>query len=486
MDNHGLVDGVYARLAAAVRTSGCRWVGVALLTLALVPTADYAWGFPERDREIGAREHPRLVAQLDGVFKADPGLLAYVNELGGRLTARSEYGDQTWTFTVLESAFPNAFALPGGYIYLTRGLLTLVRSESELAAVLAHEIAHVAARHSLAGQARVTAANAGRLDPALPGEDRARGGVSPETGMRRVLALYSQQDEFEADELAIEYLRRAGFDPRAVPQVLRAHEAHAALVGADSGPVNQMLSSHPSTPERMRRSADLADRAGWQPIADRDDGFLDRIHGLPFGERPRAGLVRGREIFLAGPEIRFRMPDEFRVRREPRRIIARASDGTIIVYDEIFAKSWQTGILGYLPSGSRDVELLRLDGMDAATGIRIRERGSRRFEFRTLVIYCTTSVVCRFRYAVPLEVSLARRGDVRETALSFRRFNDKDRLAARPQTIRIATVRAVDTLESLVARMDVDGDADAWFRLLNGLQPGEMLPVGARVKLVVR
>lgn len=486
MDNHGLGAGAHARIAAAMLCSGRRWVGVALVTLALVAPAASAWGFPERDQEIGAREHPRLVARFGGIFRGDPRLLEYVNELGRLLAAQSEYGDQHWTFTLLESPYPNAFALPGGYVYLTRGLLTLVPSESELAAVLAHEIAHVAARHSLAEHARVTAANSGRLNPALPEGVRSSQGVSLETGIRGVLALYTQQDEFEADELAIEYLQGAGFDPTSVPRVLQAHESHAVLVGTSSEPVNQMLSSHPSTPERMRRSAILAKRAVWQPVTDRDDVFLDRIDGLPFGDRPRAGLVRGQEVFLASAEIRFTIPDGFRVRREPRRIAARASDGTMIVYDELAASSWQTGILGYLPAGSRDIELLRLDGMDAATGIRVRERGGKRFEFRTIVVYCAAGVVCRFRYAVPLEVSLARRAVLRDTALSVRRFSDEDRGKAQQQMIRVVTVTAADTVESLVARMEVEDDAAAWFRLLNGLQPGEMLPLGSRIKLVVR
>ena len=107
-----------------------------------------------------------------------------------------------------------------------------------------------------------------------------------------------------------------------------------------------------------------------------------------------------RKVFLGGTEIRFRMPDGFHIRREPGRVTARAVDGTLIVYDEM-VNQWGMGIVSYLPRGSRDIELLRLDGMHAATAVRNPERGGHRFEFRTLVIQCGEVLVCRFRYIVP-------------------------------------------------------------------------------------
>lgn len=434
---------------------------------------------------IGEREHPKLVSTFGGVYRGDPDLHAYIDELGTRLARQSRYGNADWTFTVLDTPAVNAFALPGGYVYLTRGLVALARNESDLGAALAHEIAHVAAHHGRERHSRIAAANAVPRGARDVLEPSGTGGRPAQFSRDVILARYSQQDEFEADSLGIGYLHEAGLDPTAVVRMLEANDAHATLVGADSESGGQMLSSHPSTPERMSRAAILSRRLAAAPARTAGDGFLDRIDGLHFGSRPRMGVFRGQEVLLGGTEIRFRMPDGFRVRREPGRVTARAMDGTLIVYDEM-ASPWGNGIVSYLPRGSREIELLRLDGMDAATGIRNPERGGLRFEFRTLVIQCATGLVCRFRYIVPLAVSLARRADLRDTAHSFRRFDARDRQAARPKTVRVATVRASDTLASLIARMDVGASPKRWFELLNGLQPGEMPAAGRRVKLVVR
>ncbi len=456
------------------RTAGLSCLRTGALAAALFAGfTGTAEAFPPEERMIGEREHPKLVSTFGGVYRGDPALHAYIGELGARLVRQSRYGDKDWTFTVLDTQAVNAFALPGGYVYLTRGLVALARNESDLAAVLAHEIAHVVAHHARARHARIASVN-----------DRSRvAGDDPAPDV--MLARYSHQDEFEADALAIGFLHAAGLDAAAVIRMLEANEAHAALAGTDTEPHRGMLSSHPSTPERMSRAVVLSRRLAGGPDRTVRDGFLDHLDGLHFGSRPRMGLVRGQEVFLGGTEIRFRMPEGFHIRREPGRVTARALDGTLIVYDEM-VNQWGMGIVSYLPRGSREVELLRLDGMHAATAIRNPERGGHRFEFRTLVIQCGEVLVCRFRYIVPLAVSLARMADLRETALSFRRFDERDRQAARPRVMRIATVAASDTLASLVARMDLDQSPQRWFELLNGLRPGELPAVGTRVKLVVR
>lgn len=464
---------VVARTWASLLVAGC-----------LLASAGTAHGFPREDRIIGEREHPRLVTAFGGVYRGDPDLHAYIGELGTLIARQSEYGDQRWTFTVLDTPTVNGFALPGGYVYLTRGLVALARNESDLAAVLAHEIAHVVAHHARARHARIAEVDdrtrVSRDDPASDGSWNS----PPQPGQDVILARYSQQDEFEADALAIGYLHEAGLDPAAVVRMLEANEAHAALVGNDTGLHHGMLSSHPSTPERVSRAVILTRRLGDGPGRTAGDGFLDRIDGLPFGSRPRIGMVRGQLVLLGGTEVRFTMPEGFHIRREPGRVTARAMDGTLIVYDEM-VNQWGMGIVSYLPVGSREIELLRLDGMNAATSVRNPERSGHRFEFRTLVIECASKLVCRFRYIVPLSVSLARLADLRASALSFRRFDERDRQTARPRVVRVATVSASDTLASLVARMDVGASPTRWFELLNGLRSGEMPAVGDRVKLVV-
>ncbi len=441
--------------------------------------------FRPEDREVGAREHPKLVRAFGGIYQGDPALHAYVDALGQHLAGQSRYGQDEWTFTVLDTPAVNAFALPGGYVYLTRGLIALARSGSDLGAVLAHEIAHVAARHAPARRLRTVAAERRFPDAARSSGRVGSGTVLARLRRDRFLARYSQAEELEADARAVRYLRAAGLDPAGIVRMLEANEVHAEIVRDAPGPHEPMRLSHPQPAERLRRATALVDGPTVGHPGIPEDALLDQIDGLRFGDPPGMGLVQGREVLLGGAGIRFRIPGDFRIRQETGRVTAWGEDGTRIVYGEIFHRR-PAGIRAFLPRGSRGVEGLRLDGMDAVIGVRRQERGVRRFEVRTLVVRCMARRVCRLRYVVPLAVSLARAADVRKTSLSVRRLNARERRMLRPQSIRVIAVTDSDTRESLVSRMEVHAHPGRWFELLNGLQANEVPAAGTRVKIVVR
>ncbi len=429
--------------------------------------------FPAQDRAIGEREHPRLVRAFGGAYESHPGLLGYVTEIGERVAEQSPYSDQEWVFTILDTPLVNAFALPGGRVYLTRGILALARSEAEIAFVVAHEIAHVVARHSAARNSR-------RARRTIWSEhDKA----PQQASQHALLDRFDQRDELEADSIALRYLRAAGYDPEAALRILLAQESHTRLTGWQARPGDPRTSSHPSTPERVKQVETLVQASEGAAYMGGRERYLAAIDGLPFGERPGSMLVRDGEVFARGSGVRFTMPEGFRIRAGPGRVVARARDGTLLIYDEI-AAGWEDRVHGFLPRGSREVELLRFNGMDAATGIRNRERKGFRFEFRTLVIQCAAGRICRFRYVVPVAKSLTRHRDLLETAQSFRKFNTEDHWKARPHAIEVVTVGANDTLDSMVARMALGTASGRWFELLNDLVHGELPPIGTRLKLV--
>ncbi|MGH6720354.1 MAG: M48 family metalloprotease [Alphaproteobacteria bacterium] len=217
---------------------------------------------PEQEAAMGRAEHPKALEAFGGVYEEDIELNAYVAGVGARLRAVSELEDQPFTFTVLDSPVVNAFALPGGYVYVTRGLLALAATEAELAGVLAHEIGHVTARHTAQ---RVTTGLFASLGAAVLGAATGNQAVADlaQVGAAAYVQSFSREQELEADTLGVRYLVRAGYDPRAMASFLRSLELHgvfeATLAGREGRePEASLFASHPRTAERIVLATDAA------------------------------------------------------------------------------------------------------------------------------------------------------------------------------------------------------------------------------------
>src|SRR5687768_9279841 len=189
----------------------------------------------QQESQLGREEHPKILEEFGGEYKEKPELTAYVSSVGQFIAATSERKDVKYTFTVLNTPDVNAFAVPGGYIYTTRGLLALANNEAELASVLGHETGHITARHTAErmGQAQQTqlgVLGATLLGAVLGGETGANlaGGLASQYGQVR-LAGYSQEQEFEADSLGVRYMKRATYDPQASATFLSALRAQTQL-----------------------------------------------------------------------------------------------------------------------------------------------------------------------------------------------------------------------------------------------------------------
>ena len=228
---------------------------------------------PAEEQRIGAQEHPKILRAFGGAYE-DPKLTPYIKSIGQFLVQTSETPGADFTFTILNTPLVNAFALPGGYIYVTRGLLALASNEAEVAGVLAHEIGHVTARHSASRATNTGLARLGLviLD-VLSGNSMAS--QIGEVGALAVIQSYSRDDEFEADSLGVKYLSRAGFDPNAMSTFLEKLGAHSSFEAARLGVAREkgidFFASHPRTPERVKRAIQLAGtRQVDKPIVARD------------------------------------------------------------------------------------------------------------------------------------------------------------------------------------------------------------------------
>jgi predicted Zn-dependent protease len=262
------------------------------------------------------------VAQQLGLVE-NQGLQQYVQEVGGRLARDSERPNLPWSFRVVDDPTPNAFALPGGFIFLTRGMMDVMDSEAELAAVLGHEIGHVTARHSVTQISRGQLAQLGLGLGSIffPSAAQSFGGLA-QTGMQLLFLSYGRDAERQADELGFRYALREGFEVREMDDIF----ATLLRIGQASGrsEIPTWLASHPAEPERIAAAQARADTVTRAPLETGRDTYLARIDGLMYGENPRQGFFRD-GVFLH-PDLRFRIdfPQGWRTQNLPQSVNAMA------------------------------------------------------------------------------------------------------------------------------------------------------------------
>ncbi|MCF6272473.1 MAG: M48 family metalloprotease [Rhodobacteraceae bacterium] len=472
-----------------------------ILTLCLLLVSGPAFAqWSTEGAAIGARDHPRILARYGGEIR-NPALAEYVAMIGAQMVAVSARPDDLWRFSVLDSPELNAFALPGGYIYVTRGLLALANNEAELAAILAHEITHVVEAHvesrNEAGKDALISGAIGALVTGIfgSGEDRLanalRSGV--ETAFSQ-MGSYSKAQEFAADAGGIELLRLAGYLPAAQADFLVSMSANAALRAEIAGrPYNEgetpFFANHPAPAERERRARALAaNEAGAKDRA----AFMSMIDGMVYGQSARGGIVRGQRFFHPGLGFTFEAAQGLSIRNEARQIIMSGENrSTLIMSGAPDHKSlrealqvWASGI----PRRERpfrqleNLRELEINGLDAATAtLRLRQHGQRSTVRLTVI---------RFGDSLIRFVGTVRRGDGESAVLqwqtieSFRPLRLDEAVNATGRFIAVYQVKEGDTLASLAAQMNVPTQKQAWFMVLNGLPRQSATIPGQSVKIV--
>ena len=448
---------------------------------------------PEDEVKLGREQHPKIVQEFGGEYD-DPELRTYVNSLGRLLAQTSEMPNLDWHFTILDTPIVNAFALPGGYVYVTRGLLALADNEAELAGVLAHEIGHVTARHTAERYGQSMLGNAAALGVGVLLGSEAAAQATSSAAQLAVLG-YSRDQEFEADKLGVRYLTRSGHDPNAMATFLRRllgySRYEAELAGrpeaADAFDITQ---THPRTADRVQRAIDEAGGSRVSnPIVARDV-YLKKIDGLVYGDSPAQGYVRGRRFLHPELGFTFEVPEGFKLANTPNRVVAQSPDGAAILFDQA-KKPSSASMTRYLTEvwgqgvDLRDPQALDINGLPAATAwTRVNTSKGER-DYRLVAIRLGGAAIYRFLFVTPANLTAALNEPLRRTTYSFRRLSASEEATLHPYRIKIYQVQQGDTPEGLARRMPLGDESLGEFRVLNGLREGEPLVVGQKVKLVV-
>jgi predicted Zn-dependent protease len=433
------------------------------------------------------REHQRILASYGGVYE-NAQLHEVITKTVDRLVAASERPELKYEVTILNSPAINAFALPNGRLYITRGLIALANDKAELASVLAHEMGHVIARHAQIREEQARdAALASRTiadvvkDPQMSALALAKSKLA--------LASFSRAQEFEADGIGVGISARAGFDPYGASRFLTDMQRNADLKspgGTDDAHGLDFLSTHPSTPDRVKNALANARQFSGPGNGERDRGeYLADIDGMVYGEDPSEGFARGRRFLHPKLGFTFMAPPGFTLDNTAQAVLGLKDGGDEAMRLDVVSVPAEQTLADYLKSGwienvdAGSVEEFAVGGFPAATATA----GGETWSFRLFAVRFGSDVY-RFIFAAKAMTPAADHA-FRESIASFRRMSLKESAEVRPLHVKIVSVGARDTVERLAKRMaGVDHPLDR-FRVLNGLGPKDGVKPGMKVKIVV-
>ena len=476
--------------AATLALSGCVGGGGS------IPSASTP--ITQSEAQQGAEYHPQFLAEFGGAMSGPQA--AYVEQVGKNIAVQSGLGNARESFTVslLNSPVNNAFAVPGGYIYTTRQLVTLMNNEAELAGVLGHEVGHVAARHS---QRRQQTAQRNSILGVLgaigssillgnsgPGNTLSKGFLQ---GSQLLTLSFSRSQELEADDLGIEYLAKAGYDRRAMGTVLASLAAQNALDARLQGrnaSVPEWASTHPDPASRVQAALAKAGTATGG-VTNRDT-FLTRVDGLRYGDDPAQGVIEGSTFIHPELRLAFTAPQGFYMVNGTRAVSIQGQGGqaqmTLAPYSgnlETYVRQQFTALGGkdstLAPS---QMQRTTVNGLPAAYGTARVANGNSQVDVTVFAYEFAPDRAYHFVAIAPA----GQAGTFNAMFQSMRRITQSEATSVIPKKLQVVTVARGDTVASLARRMAYDSAQEDRFRVLNALSGSATLTPGQKVKLVVR
>lgn len=481
------------RLLTSVATAALALTLVACATNPATGKREFSLMSEAQEIELGKSMDGEVRRQM-GVYE-DPELQRYVETVGLRLARASQRPNLPWHFTVVDEPAVNAFALPGGYIYLTRGILPFLDTEADLAGVLGHEIGHVTARHSAQQYTKATTAGLGvQLLSIFVPEAQPFQGLT-ETALGVLFLKHGRDDELEADRLGVDYAAKTGWNPAGVASMLRTLARLDEASGSRRG-VPNWLSTHPAPADRVEQVHTYIAQSGIPAATSGasggdDPAFLRRVDGLVFGDSPRQGIVRGNTFLHPDLRLSIAFPQGWEIRNSPDQVMAKPPDR-----DEFM-------ILQLVPNPSGSLEQVaratmanagfqqvngaraQVNGLDAYVGTyqgRLQGLGN----VATLAAHIVHDRnVYLFAGLAPPNLYDSAQRQFTESIRSFRELTRQEAATIRPNRVDLYTVRSGDTWQGL-AQANNNTVKPSTLAIMNDYEPSQPPRVGDRIKVVVQ
>ena len=443
---------------------------------------------PQQELRLGSEGYTAVVAEY-GLYD-DPALQAYVNEVGLKVARASHQPGLAWHFAVLDDPTVNAFAMPGGYIYITRGILAHLNSEAQLAGVLGHEVGHVTHRHTAERITQQQLYGLGLGVASVFSGTVRRYGDLAQQGLGLLFLKYSRDDERQADELGVAYATGAGYDPREIPSTYAMLKRVSEQAGQR---LPGYLSTHPDPGDREATTAELAKQAaqGKTGLAVNGRAYVQRLDGVVFGSDPRQGYFAGDEYIQ--PTLRFQLtfPAGWK-HQDTRSAVAAQEPGQQATVELMLADAGTLAPAAFVQQLNDRGTFAEVAGKPETIGGFAAWVGRASVpQQQGVAVVATAGYI---RRADSLMVQLLGRsqqpGDANDAKIhaslrSFRAVTDPARLAARPDRVKVEKVATTATLEATLRKLGATESLFQTDALLNNLETDETVMAGTLLKVVV-
>ena len=436
--------------------------------------------------ELGKQTDAEVAATY-GIYD-DPALQAYIGKMGSALAAKGQRPGLPWRFSVLDTPVVNAFAVPGGAVYVTRGILAMMSSEAELAAVLGHEIGHVNARHSMAMMSQQQMAQLGLVAGSILSKDFAKYAGMAGVGLQVLFLKFSRDHEYQADDLGVAYARAGGYDPGDMAVTFVALQKMGDLSGGSTLP--GFLSTHPLTADRISRvQANLKPED--RQLARRPEAYLQTVENVVYGEDPRQGYVENGVFYHPVLRFQFAIPAGWKVDNMPSQVMLVAADknGGVILQGGKTADSAEEFARKQSAQFTESGGTLLGENRTTINGLACFEQAYTIPQENAEPVRLSLSYLKKGDWVYAFSAMSLANGfskyapDFKRVVTSFRDLSDASKLDRQPQRLGLVKANGRDTLQAIFKKAGMPEKSWPQFAVWNGLEATAVPAAGKLVKI---
>lgn len=445
-----------------------------------------------QELQLGAQSDPQIISQFGLYENAE--LQSFINSRGQEMAKLSHRPNLKWTFRILDSPVVNAFAVPGGYVYFTRGIMGHFNNEAEFAGVLGHEIGHVAARHSAEQYTKSTLGNILLIGGMIVSKELRAFANEAQTAMGLLFLKYSRDHESESDELGVEYSTKAGYDAREMADFFKTLKALGEEAGAE---IPTFFSTHPDPADRFNKVNEHA--AAWQAQDPKDkyainrESYLKMVNGLIYGEDPRQGYVDAGVFYHPELKFQFPVPNNWRLVNSPTQVQMAPSDGKALMIFTIAegnslesAAQTMTQQLQLSVINSRQISVNGLSGLEVISEQVTQDPSSGQSSsigVQSIYIQFKSNIFV-FHGVSAAQNFNSYEAQFDRTSLGFKELKDASKINVVPERIKVVAVKNNGTISQALQAYGVPANRIKELSIVNGMEQNAQVTAGTSIKVV--